>query len=389
MKISVFGSTGSIGMQTLDVARHLGIEVPVLASGRNVARMAGQVAEFKPRLAAMQDEEASSRLRAIVRSEGLPTQVLDTKNAMSELASYAKVDKVLNAVVGFAGLDVSISALKAGKALALANKESLVAAGPLMMEAARTPGASILPVDSEHSAIWQCMWSSRGAEVEEIMLTASGGPFRGRKDLSGIRPEHALKHPTWNMGRKITIDSATLINKSLEVIEARWLFDVGEDRIKVVVHPQSIVHSAVMFSDGSVIAQMGPPDMRLPIMAALCYPERSSVHAPGLGVFNLANLGSLTFEEPDERTFPGVTLGHRALRQGGMAPAAMSAANEEAVSQFLAGIIPFTMIAGLCEEAMEASSRSGPSSVGEVLEADRKARSYVESRCRAWHSCHS
>lgn len=389
MKISVFGSTGSIGMQTLDVARHLGIEVPVLASGRNVARMAGQVAEFKPRLAAMQDEEASSRLRAIVRSEGLPTQVLDTKNAMSELASYAEVDKVLNAVVGFAGLNVSISALKAGKALALANKESLVAAGPLMMEAARTPGASILPVDSEHSAIWQCMWSSRGAEVEEIMLTASGGPFRGRKDLSGIRPEHALKHPTWNMGRKITIDSATLINKSLEVIEARWLFDVGEDRIKVVVHPQSIVHSAVMFSDGSVIAQMGSPDMRLPIMAALCYPERSSVHAPGFGVFNLANLGSLTFEEPDKRTFPGVTLGHRALRQGGMAPAAMSAANEEAVSQFLAGIIPFTMIAGLCEEAMEASSRSGPSSVGEVLEADRKARSYVESRCRAWHSCHS
>lgn len=389
MKISVFGSTGSIGMQTLDVARHLGIEVPVLASGRNVARMAGQVAEFKPRLAAMQDEEASSRLRAIVRSEGLPTQVLDIKNAMSELASYAEVDKVLNAVVGFAGLDVSISALKAGKALALANKESLVAAGPLMMEAARTPGASILPVDSEHSAIWQCMWSSRGAEVEEIMLTASGGPFRGRKDLSGIRPEHALKHPTWNMGRKITIDSATLINKSLEVIEARWLFDVGEDRIKVVVHPQSIVHSAVMFSDGSVIAQMGSPDMRLPIMAALCYPERSSVHAPGFGVFNLANLGSLTFEEPDKRTFPGVTLGHRALRQGGMAPAAMSAANEEAVSQFLAGIIPFTMIAGLCEEAMEASSRSGPSSVGEVLEADRKARSYVESRCRAWHSCHS
>ena len=389
MKISVFGSTGSIGMQTLDVARHLGIEVPVLASGRNVARMAGQVAEFKPRLAAMQDEEASSRLRAIVRSEGLPTQVLDTKNAMSELASYAEVDKVLNAVVGFAGLNVSISALKAGKALALANKESLVAAGPLMMEAARTPGASILPVDSEHSAIWQCMWSSRGAEVEEIMLTASGGPFRGRKDLSGIRPEHALKHPTWNMGRKITIDSATLINKSLEVIEARWLFDVGEDRIKVVVHPQSIVHSAVMFSDGSVIAQMGSPDMRLPIMATLCYPERSSVHAPGFGVFNLANLGSLTFEEPDKRTFPGVTLGHRALRQGGMAPAAMSAANEEAVSQFLAGIIPFTMIAGLCEEAMEASSRSGPSSVGEVLEADRKARSYVESRCRAWHSCHS
>lgn len=389
MKISVFGSTGSIGMQTLDVARHLGIEVPVLASGRNVARMAGQVAEFKPRLAAMQDEEASSRLRAIVRSEGLPTQVLDIKNAMSELASYDEVDKVLNAVVGFAGLDVSISALKAGKALALANKESLVAAGPLMMEAARTPGASILPVDSEHSAIWQCMWSSRGAEVEEIMLTASGGPFRGRKDLSGIRPEHALKHPTWNMGRKITIDSATLINKSLEVIEARWLFDVGEDRIKVVVHPQSIVHSAVMFSDGSVIAQMGSPDMRLPIMAALCYPERSSVHAPGFGVFNLANLGSLTFEEPDKRTFPGVTLGHRALRQGGMAPAAMSAANEEAVSQFLAGIIPFTMITGLCEEAMEASSRLGPSSVGEVLEADRKARSYVESRCRAWHSCHS
>ncbi len=389
MRISVFGSTGSIGTQTLEVARHLGIEVAVLAAGSNVDKLAEQVASLRPRFAAMYDREASSRLKEIILAEGLPTRVVDGRRAMSELASYDGSDKVVNAVVGSAGLAVSLSALNAGKPLALANKESLVAAGSLMVEASKAHNAAILPVDSEHSAIWQCMWSSAGAGVEEIMLTASGGPFRGRKDLSGIRPEDALKHPTWDMGKKISIDSATMINKALEVIEARWLFDVDADRIKVVVHPQSIVHSAVMFTDGSVIAQMGAPDMRLPIMAALCYPGRSSVHAPGSGKLDLAQVGSLSFERPDTDTFPGVTLGHRALRRKGLAPAAMSAANEEAVAQFLSGNIPFTMIAGLCEEAMGASSESEPSSLEEVLEADLKARSYVESRCRSWRSCHS
>lgn len=381
MRLSVFGSTGSIGLQTLEVAKALGYEVTALAAGTSLDRLLTQIAEFKPRYAAMGDPVYSLRLKERVEAEGLKTEVLTHPGAIEELARLDCADKVLNAVVGSAGLRVSLAALEAGKDLALANKESMVAAGQLMVKASKAYGASILPVDSEHSAIWQCIWSSLGAEVDQIFLTASGGPFRGRKDLSGITPKDALKHPTWNMGMKITIDSATLINKALEVIEARWLFDVHQDRIRVIVHPQSIVHSGVMFSDGSVMAQMGMPDMKLPIMAALSYPERSSVKVPGFKYLDLPAAGGLTFEDPDALTFPGVRLGHRALDLGGLAPCAMSAANESAVSAFLDGGIAFGKIADLAAEAMERAPKTECPTLEDVIEADIWARKFVESRC--------
>lgn len=381
MRISVFGSTGSIGLQTLEVVKALGYKVEVLAAGSSVDMLLGQIAEFKPAYATMGDTTASVRLKSLVEAEGFKTQVLTGASDIEQLATLDCVDKVLNAVVGSAGLRVSLAALNSGKDLALANKESMVAAGQLMVRAAKANGANILPVDSEHSAIWQCIWSSRGASVEQILLTASGGPFRGRKDLSGVRPEDALKHPTWSMGRKITIDSATLINKALEVIEARWLFDVNHSHIRVIVHPQSIVHSAVMFSDGSVIAQMGMPDMKLPIMAAICYPERSAVKAPGFMYMDLPTIGSLSFEKPDASVFPGVELGHRALEMGGLAPCVMSAANECAVGQFLKGRIAFSRIAELSAEAMENVFVSVDPTLDEIIEADAWSRKFVESRC--------
>lgn len=386
MRISVFGSTGSIGLQSLEVAKALGYGVHALAAGRSAEKLLGQIAEFKPRYATMGDTASSLRLKGLVAAEGIKTEVLTHDGALEELAGSDGADRVINAVVGSAGLRVSLAALEAGKDLALANKESMVAAGQLMVNAAKAYGASILPVDSEHSAIWQCMWSSRGAAVDQIILTASGGPFRGRKGLSGITPRDALRHPTWNMGAKITIDSATLINKALEVIEARWLFDVHQDRIRVVVHPQSIVHSAVMFSDGSMMAQMGMPDMKLPIMAALAYPGRSSDKVPGFKYLDLPAVATLTFEEPDATTFPGVRLGHKALNLGGLAPCAMSAANESAVGCFLEGRIAFSRISELAEEAMETAPRTEHPTLEDVLQADSWARKLVESRCEPCRS---
>ncbi len=337
----------------------------------------------------MADRGSAVRLREAVKAQGSDTVVLDSDGALEELAGNIDADRVLNAVVGSAGLKVSLKALDAGVSLALANKESMVAAGELMNEASKRSKTPILPVDSEHSAIWQCIWASRGSEVDEIMLTASGGPFRGMKDLYRVRPEQALKHPNWVMGSKITIDSATMINKALEVIEAHWLFGSPPERIKVIVHPQSIVHSAVRFKDGSVIAQMGVPDMRLPIMTALSYPERSPSPPEAMARLDLLSAARLDFEAPDETTFPGVLLGHKALAIGGVAPAIMSAANEAAVEAFLHGSIPFTMISELSEDAMANGPRVGASSAEAVLEADSWARSYVESRCAIWHSCHS
>jgi len=381
LRISVFGSTGSIGLQALEVAKALGYGVHVLAAGRSVEKLLGQIAEFKPRYATMGDQASSLRLKGLVAAEGIRTEVLTHDDSIEELAGSDGAERVINAVVGSAGLRVSLAALKAGKDLALANKESMVAAGQLMVNAAKANGASILPVDSEHSAIWQCLWSSRGAAVDQIILTASGGPFRGRKGLSGITPQDALKHPTWNMGAKITIDSATLINKALEVIEARWLFDVHQDRIRVVVHPQSVVHSAVMFSDGSMMAQMGMPDMKLPIMAAMAYPGRSPEKVPGFKYLDLPAIGTLTFEEPDPMVFPGVRLGHKALDIGGLAPCAMSAANESAVSCFLEGRIAFSKISELAEEAMETAPKTEHPTLEDVLQTDSWARRLVESRC--------
>ncbi len=387
--ISVFGSTGSIGVQALRVAEQLGLRIHALSAHSNTGLLLEQAARCKPEIICVTDPGLLGKLRAEAEAMRLSCEVLAGPEAAVDIAQDGKADRILNSVVGSAGLRISYAALNAGTDVALANKESMVAAGEMLASLSIRRAAEILPVDSEHSAIWQCIWSSRGASVDEIMLTASGGPFRGRKSLEGIRPEDALKHPNWSMGRKITVDSATLINKALEVIEARWLFGVSQDRIRVVVHPQSIVHSAVRFSDGSVIAQMGLPDMSLPIMAALAYPARSPFPPSSAGRLLLDKVGRLDFEEPDSSAFPGVLLGHKALEAGGLAPAVMSAANEAAVEAFLMGKIPFTAIAELCEEAMQSAPKTGHLDLELVLEADTWARKKVESRCSTWHSSRS
>lgn len=387
--ISIFGSTGSIGVQALEVAGQLGLRVHALTAHSNVGLLLEQARKHKPDVIAVTDPGLLGKLRAEATAMGLSSEVIAGPGAAVEIARDGMAGRILNSVVGSAGLRISHAALEAGTSLALANKESLVAAGELLTFLSERRKAEILPVDSEHSAIWQCIWASRGANVDEIMLTASGGPFRGRKSLDGIRPEDALRHPNWSMGRKITVDSATLINKALEVIEARWLFGIAHDRIRVIVHPQSIVHSAVRFSDGSVIAQMGLPDMSLPIMAALAYPARSAEPPASSGRLDLVKAGRLDFEDPDASVFPGVMLGHKALEIGGLAPAAMSAANEAAVEAFLIGRIPFAAIPELCEEAMQSAPRAGQLDLEAVLEADRWARKLVESRCSTWHSSRS
>jgi len=387
--ISVFGSTGSIGVQALKVAEQAGLEDPFATAHSNIGLLLQQAARHKPDRIAVTDSNKFQRLKAEASAMGLSAEVLAGPDAAVEIAQDGMADRILNSVVGSAGLRISYAALEAGTDIALANKESMVAAGELLTGLSISRDAAILPVDSEHSAIWQCIWASRGASVDEIMLTASGGPFRIRQSLEGVRPEDALKHPNWSMGRKITVDSATLINKALEVIEARWLFGVMQERIRVIVHPQSIVHSAVRFSDGSVIAQMGLPDMSLPIMAALAYPRRSEAPPESMGELDLVKVGRLDFEDPDASRFPGVLLGYKALEAGGLAPAVMSAANEAAVGAFLDGEIPFAAIPELCEEAMQQAPRTGQLDLGQVLEADIWARKLVESRCSTWHSSRS
>lgn len=387
--ISVFGSTGSIGVQALKVAEQLGLRIHSLTAHSNIGLLLQQAARYKPDRIGVTDANQFQRLKAEASAMGLSAELLAGPDAAVEIAQDGRADRILNSVVGSAGLRISYAALEAGTDIALANKESMVAAGELLTGLSTSRDAAILPVDSEHSAIWQCIWASRGASVEEIMLTASGGPFRIRQSLEGVRPEDALKHPNWSMGRKITVDSATLINKALEVIEARWLFGVNQERIRVIVHPQSIVHSAVRFSDGSVIAQMGLPDMSLPIMAALAYPRRSEAPPESMGELDLVKAGRLDFEDPDVSRFPGVLLGHKALEAGGLAPAVMSAANEAAVGAFLDGEIPFAAIPELCEEAMQQAPRTGKMDLGQVLEADVWARKLVESRCSTWHSSRS
>ncbi len=387
--ISIFGSTGSIGVRALKVAEQLGLRIHALTAHSNLDLLLEQAGKHKPDRIVITEPTLINRLKLEASAMGLSAEVLAGPEAAVDVARDGMADRILNSVVGSAGLRISHASVAAGTDLALANKESLVAAGELLTSMSGVHGAEILPVDSEHSAIWQCIWSSRGAKVEEIMLTASGGPFRGRKSLDGIRPEDALRHPNWNMGRKITVDSATLINKALEVIEARWLFGVTQERIRVVVHPQSILHSAVRFSDGSVIAQLGVPDMSLPIMAALAYPIRSSEPPAASGRLDLVKAGRFDFEDPDAAVFPGVLLGHKALEIGGLAPAAMSAANEAAVDAFLMGRIPFAAISELCEEAMQSAPRGGQLDLDMVLEADWWGRKFVESRCSTWHSSRS
>ncbi len=350
-RVAILGSTGSIGVQALDVLGRFPerFEVVTLAAGRNVERLAAQVRQFRPRLVAVADRAAAAALRPLVPAG---TEVLEGEDGVVAAAVHPDVDFVLAAISGGAGLRSTAAAVEAGKAIGLANKESLVLAGELMVRLAAERGATILPVDSEHSAIHQSLVGHNRSEVRRLLLTASGGPLRGvpASELPHVTPARALKHPNWSMGDKITIDSATLMNKGLEVIEAHWLFGVEPRRIDIVVHPESIIHSMVEYIDGSMVAQLGVSDMRGPISYALGHPERLPLDLPPL---DLARLGRLTFEAPDPARFPAYTLAYRALELGGTAPAALSGADEAAVEAFLQGRCRFTDIAELCGEALE------------------------------------
>lgn len=379
--LAVLGSTGSIGTQALEVAGWLGdfVRVVGLAAGQNIDLLETQIRRWTPSIVGVADEDAARALRERLRGGGFHVEVVSGPRAAERVATHPEADVVLSAIVGIAGLVPTLAAVALGKTVALANKETLVAAGRLVMEQAASHGARIVPVDSEHSAIFQCLAGRDASEVARLILTASGGPFRtlDEGELANVRPEQALRHPTWSMGAKITVDSATLMNKALEVIEARWLFGVDPDRIDVVIHPQSIVHSMVELVDGSIIAQLGPPDMRLPIQYALTYPARGASRAKTLDV---ARLGALTFEPPDVRRFPALRLGYEAIRAGRTVPCVLSAANEEAVRFFLEGRIGFMDIPALVEDAMASCDPVEPRTIEDVLEADRWAREHVARR---------
>ncbi len=377
-KIAILGSTGSIGTQTLEIVREQkDIEVTALAAGANAALLEEQIREFSPKLAALWEEGAAASLRERVKD--LPVKVVSGMEGLLEIATMPEAEILVTAIVGMLGIRPTIAAIEAGKAIALANKETLVTAGHLIMPLAQEKHVPILPVDSEHSAIFQSLHGERGNKISKILLTASGGPFRGKKraELERVRPEDALKHPNWSMGRKITIDSATMVNKGLEVMEAKWLFGVGLERIQVVVHPQSVIHSMVEYEDGAVIAQLGTPDMRLPIQYALYYPERRSLSGKRLDFFQLQ---SLTFEEPDLETFWGLKLAFEAMGRGGNIPTAYNAANEMAVSLFLEGKIQFLEIPELIQLCMEECSYVQRPTVEEILRTEAEAYELIKGR---------
>ena len=378
-KLSLLGSTGSIGTQALQVVQNLREqgekwEVAALAARSSVNRLEEQARQFHPEVVAVFDEGAALSLRQSLRDTDI--QVLSGMEGLCEAAAWPEADLTLNAVVGMVGLQPTLAALQAGKALALANKETLVAGGAIVMEAARKRNLPILPVDSEHSAIFQCLQGcpERGA-LKKLVLTASGGPFfgRSRQELAGVTREQALRHPNWDMGAKITIDSATMMNKGLEVMEASWLFDMPEHRIEVVVHRESVIHSMVEYQDNAVVAQLGVPDMAVPIQYALTYPRRMPSPA---GELDLCALGKLTFYPPDREAFPCLELCREALRRGGLVPAAANGANEQAVALFLEGKIGFLDIPRLVEAAMDRQA-PGVVTLEAVLEADREARAFV------------
>lgn len=378
-KLSLLGSTGSIGTQALQVVQNLREqgekwEVAALAARSSVNRLEEQARKFHPEVVAVFDEGAALSLRQSLRDTDI--QVLSGMEGLCEAAAWPGADLTLNAVVGRVGLQPTLAALQAGKALALANKETLVAGGAIVMEAARKRNLPILPVDSEHSAIFQCLQGcpERGA-LKKLVLTASGGPFfgRSRQELAGVTREQALRHPNWDMGAKITIDSATMMNKGLEVMEASWLFDLPEHRIEVVVHRESVIHSMVEYQDNAVVAQLGVPDMAVPIQYALTYPRRMPSPA---GELDLCALGKLTFYPPDREAFPCLELCREALRRGGLVPAAANGANEQAVALFLEGKIGFLDIPRLVEAAMDRQD-PGVVTLEAVLEADREARAFV------------
>ena len=370
----LLGATGSIGTQTLEVAEKAGYRLLAMAVGSRIDAFEEQLRRFRPAFAAVYDEKAAADLK--VRIADLPIRVLSGMDGLCTLAALPKADLVLNAVVGMVGLLPTMAAIGAGHDVALANKETLVAGGAFVMDAVRKNGVRLLPVDSEHSAIFQCLQGKpEKGRVRRLILTASGGPFFGytKDKLETVTPQMALKHPNWSMGAKITVDSASMMNKGLEIIEARWLFDMPEDRIDVVVHRESVVHSLVEYDDGAVLAQLGEPDMRVPIQYALTYPDRLPSPVKRL---SLADWGRLTFFAPDDAAFPAMQVCREALRRGGAYPAAVNAVNERAVALFLAGKLPFSRIPALAEETL-AKTLPTPSSVEDILEIDRCMRSEV------------
>lgn len=379
-RIAILGSTGSIGRNTLRVIDALGpdYEVTALSAHSRVELLAEQTRRYRPRLVAVSNGARVEQLRGLLN--GQPTKVLAGPESLTELAQDDAVDTVVSAIVGAAGLPSVLAAARCGKRLAIANKEPLVIAGELLIGLAREHGSTLLPVDSEHSAVFQAMQSGRNSEVRKIILTASGGPFRGasRAELEDVTLEQALSHPTWQMGPKITIDSATMMNKALEIIEARWLFDVPVERIEVLIHPESIVHSLVEFVDSSVVAQLGLPDMCLPIQYALTYPQRVAGLSEPL---RLDEIGCLHFEKPEPETFRALTLAYEVARTGGTAPVVFNAANEAAVEAFLAGRIRFVQIMDLVERCLnEHKVGQAAVSLEELLDADAWARRYVRDR---------
>lgn len=367
----ILGSTGSIGTQALDVAEQAGYRVVGLAAARQVDLLEQQIRQFRPLMAAMYDEQAAAELK--IRVADMPVKVLSGMDGLCELASMPEADMVLNSVVGMVGLRPTLSAVSAGKDVALANKETLVAGGAFVMDAVKKAGVRLLPVDSEHSAIFQCLQGCPPERrINRLILTASGGPFFGRKaeELENVTLADALNHPNWSMGQKITIDSATMMNKGLELIEAAWLFSMPPDKIDIVVHRESIIHSLVEYDDNAVLAQLGTPDMRVPIQYALTYPDRLSCPAKQL---RLEDWNKLTFYAPDDEAFPAMNLARKALTMGGLYPAALNAANEVAVGAFIAGEIGFADITRLAAAALE-QTLPKPGSVDDVFWADEKIR---------------
>lgn len=377
-KIAILGSTGSIGTQTLDVVREQGdISVAALAAGSNIALLEQQIREFHPRLVAVWDKKKAEELK--IKTADLSVEIVDGMDGLLAVAQIPEAEILVTAIVGMLGIRPTIAAIRAGKDIALANKETLVTAGHLIMPMAEENHVSILPVDSEHSAIFQSLNGERHNKIHKILLTASGGPFRGKKreELKDVTVEDALKHPNWSMGRKITVDSATLVNKGLEVMEAKWLFDVELSQIQVVVQPQSVIHSMVEYEDGAIIAELGTADMRLPIQYALYYPDRRPLSGERLDFYKL---GQITFERPDTDTFRGLALAYRAMEQGGNVPTAFNAANERAVAKFLNHEIRFLEIPEIIGACMEHCNYVKNPSVEEILDTERAAYEYIEGR---------
>ncbi len=379
-KIGILGSTGSIGTQTLEIVRsNEDLQVTALAAGSNVREMERQIREFSPRYAVMWAPEAADELKKKVADTG--TKVLQGMDGLLEIAVMEQMDVLVTAIVGMIGIRPTIAAIQAGKTIALANKETLVTAGHIIMPLAAEKKVSILPVDSEHSAIFQSMHGENKDRVRKILLTASGGPFRGKKreELLDITVEDALRHPNWSMGRKITVDSSTLVNKGLEVIEAKWLFGVEPEDIQVVVHPQSIIHSMVEYADGGIMAQLGMPDMKLPIQYALFYPDRRPMEGKRVDFYQLS---SMTFEKPDTETFRGLSMAYDAVAKGGSMPTVYNAANEKAVALFLERQIRFLEIYDLIQGAMEQHKVIQNPSVEEILETEAAVYEYIDASRR-------